>query len=127
MTDATLHLLGLCSTAVPTTDGPPAQAPDGPHAILYGGTPNPASLDLAHHYASTWRVWRIVCVNNTANGARLVADRIIRAVESRPSDLDVHAHHQIANVSDPIEDRDDPSQWRWSATVEIHLTTRRHP
>ena len=33
--------------------------------------------------------------------------------------------YEVTYTSDPIEDRDDPTAWRWTTTVEVQLTTGR--
>lgn len=121
----TAHLLGLANTACPTTDGPPPQAPNGPHAILYGGTPRPDDLCLTHRHTTTARTWQIVCVSNNPEGARTITDRITRAIDSIQHPDHPHDRYTVTYTSGPIEDRDDPTAWRWSSTVEIHLTTPR--
>ena len=121
----TAHLLSLCQATLPTYDGRGPATPTGAHAILYGGTPTPTSLNLNHDHATTSHTWRIVCVSNNPNGARTIADRITRAIDSQQAPGHPHDRYTVTYTSDPIEDRDDPTAWRWTTTVEIHLTTPR--
>ena len=131
----TAHLIGLISPVLPVYDGrvpgptdPPTggqAAPTGPHAVVYGGTPTPTSLNLNHEHARTHRVWQVVCVSNNPNGARVIADRIIRAVDSVQAPDRPHDRYTVTYASPPIEDRDDPTAWRWTTTVEVQLTTGR--
>ena len=127
----TAHLLGLIAPIVPVSDGAPRstdgriETPTGPHAILYGGTPAPTSLNLTHAHARTHHVWQLVCVSNNPNGARTIADRVTRAVDSVQAPGHPHDRYTVTNTSDPIEDRDDPTAWRWTTTVEVQLTTGR--
>lgn len=127
----TAHLLELVSTVLPVSDGPPrgpdgrTVTPDGPHAICYGGTPAPTSLNLAHQHARTTHQWAVVCVSNNPNGARTIANRVIRAVDSQQAPDHPHDRYTVTHASDPIEDRDDPTAWRWTTTVEVQLTTGR--
>ena len=127
----TAHLLGLVAPIVPVSDGAPRstdgriETPTGPHVILYGGTPTPTSLNLNHDHATTSHTWRIVCVSNNPNGARTIADRITRAIDSVQAPGHPHDRYTVTNTSDPIEDRDDPTAWRWTTTVEVQLTTGR--
>ena len=127
----TAHLLGLIAPIVPVSDGAPRstdgriETPTGPHVILYGGTPTPTSLNLNHDHATTSHTWRIVSVSNNPNGARTIADRITRAIDSQQAPGHPHDRYTVTNTSDPIEDRDDPTAWRWTTTVEVQLTTGR--
>lgn len=127
----TPDLIALCQhvtvpdgSPLPVHDGRPANTP-GPHAIVYGGTPNPTSLNLNHDHATTSHTWRIVCVSNNPNGARTIADRITRAVDSQQAPGHPHDRYTVTHASPPIEDRDDPTAWRWTTTVEVQLTTGR--
>ena len=121
----TAHLLSLCQATLPTYDGRGPATPTGAHAILYGGTPTPTSLNLNHDHATTSHTWRIVCVSNNPNGARTIADRITRAIDSQQAPDHPHDRYTVTYASDPIEDRDDPTAWRWSTTVEVQLTIGR--
>lgn len=121
----TAHLLSLCHAVLPTYDGRGPATPTGALAILYGGTPTPTSLNLNHDHATTSHTWRIVCVSNNPNGARIIADRITRAVDSQPAPGHPHDRYEVTHASPPIEDRDDPTTWRWTTTVEVQLTTGR--
>ena len=127
----TAHLLGLVAPIVPVSDGAPRstdgriETPTGPHVILYGGTPAPTGLNLNHDHATTSHTWRIVCVSNNPSGARTIADRITRAIDSVQAPGHPHDRYTVTNTSDPIEDRDDPTAWRWTTTVEVQLTTGR--
>ena len=131
MVDPTARLLELVAPILPVSDGAPRstdgrlETPTGPHAILYGGTPAPISLNLAHQHARTHRVWQLVCVSNTPHGARTIADRATRAIDSVQAPDYPHDRYTVTHASDPIEDRDDPTAWRWSTTVEVQLTIGR--
>ena len=122
---STSHLLTLAQAVVPTHDGDAPADPTGPHAILYGGTPRPTSLDMSHHHATTTLDWQVVCVHSHPNGARLIADDIARAIDGQQADGHPHDRYTVTHASPPIKDSDDPTAWRWSSTVEIHLTTPR--
>ena len=121
----TAHLLSLCQAILPTYDGRGPATPTGAHAILHGGTPTPTSLNLNHDHATTSHTWQLVCVSNNPNGARTIADRITRAVDSQQAPGHPHDRYTVTYTSDPIEDRDDPTAWRWTTTVEVQLTTGR--
>ena len=122
---STSHLLTLAQAVVPTHDGEAPDNPTGPHAILYGGTPRPTSLDMSHHHATTTLDWQVVCVHSHPNGARLIADGITHAIDGQQADGHPHDRYTVTHASPPIKDSDDPTAWRWSSTVEIHLTTPR--
>lgn len=119
---ATATLIGVLSAHV-VTDGVPPSNPLQPHAIVYGGTERPADLRLSHVHKRTVHDWQIVCVSNNPAGARLLAEAVTRAVDGAV--YDTHNRWQVTYASPPIEDRDDPSGWRWSSTVEVTLTIGR--
>ena len=116
-------LLTLIGSVCPAYDGPPSSAPTGPQAIVYGGTPTPAGLALTHSHVRTSHDLQIVCVSNNPAGARTVADAVMRAVDGHR--YDATSRFEVTYASQPIEDRDDPSVWRWTVTVELNLTTGR--
>ena len=122
---STSRLLTLARAVVPTHDGEAPANPAGPHAILYGGTPRPTSLGMTHHHATTTLDWQVVCVHSHPNGARLIADGITRAIDGQQADGHPHDRYTVTFTSDPIEDRDDPTAWRWTTTVEVQLTIGR--
>lgn len=117
------HLLALVATVCPAHDGHPRQAPTGPHVIAYGGTPQPVDLSLTHRHMRSSHYVQLVCVSNSPNGARTVADRAIRAVDGQP--YDPTHRYRVTYAAPPLEDRSDPSEWRWTVTVELDLTTGR--
>lgn len=118
-----MTLLDLCRTVCPTGDGRPPEVADGPHAVLYGGTPRPSDLRLDHTHSQTVHDWQLVAISNSPHSVRLLVDALIRAVDSQPATPT--DRYQVTYASPPIEDRDDPSQWRWTSTAEITLTTSR--
>lgn len=122
---STSHLLALARTVTPTHDGDAPADPTGPHAILYGGTPRPTSLDMSHHHATTTLDWQVVCVHSHPNGARLIADGVTRAIDGQQADGHPHDRYTVTYTSPPIKDSDDPTAWRWSTTVEVQLTIGR--
>lgn len=112
----------LSAAGLSVSDGPP-KTPVGPHVVVYGGTPQPTTLTLGHRHVQTSYYVQVVCVSNTAEGARRVADRAIRAIDGRLySD---RSRYRVTYASPPIQDRTDSSEWRWTTTVEIDLTTGR--
>lgn len=118
MTDYTPQVLAACATVAPTFDARVPPDPPGAHVIAYGGSDAPYSRDLADHEARSLHAWRLVCASNNPRGCRTLTKRVKAAVDGLAFG---HSIAHVVAVTDPIEDRDDPSQWRWSATVELHL------
>lgn len=124
-TDALISILQTVESA--TYDGTArditgqAVTPDGPHILLYGGTGTPADLTMGYHHHATDIVWQAVCVSSDPTSVRTLAASVVAAVDCTRTLLGILT---VAYVSPPLEDRDDPSLWRWSSTVEITLTTR---
>ena len=87
----------------------------GPLVIINGG----AGAPIAHSVAGVGRmrrtVWQLVCVSNTRAGAALIASLVSAALDGTRVGGSLL---RTQFVSGPIEDRDDPSEWRWSVTVE---------
>ena len=127
MVDPTAYLITLASARVPATDGAPRDAtgrtetPTGPHAIIHGGAPIPTrqSLDRTHLQTQHW--WQVICVSNNPDGARRVVDALTRAVDGQPHPDHPACYYRVSHASGPIEDRDDPTEWRWSSTVDVTL------
>ncbi|GAA2183381.1 hypothetical protein GCM10009785_26730 [Brooklawnia cerclae] len=96
-------------------DGTPRNA-DGPYAVIYGGAQNPENRRYAATSQTRGSVWQTVCVNNSPEGARFVSDLVVAAL-----DTVMLGDSMIAcrSVSDPLENREDPTEWRWSCTVEF--------
>ena len=90
--------------------------PDRPQCIYYPGEQQP----WGRRYAGTTRtaraVHRVVCVSNTALGAATLASTVCTLIDAHPA---VSGLYTVTWASDPIEDRDDPTAWCWSSTVEI--------
>ena len=97
-------------------DDPGLRALSGPLAIVHGGSGNPWN----RRYGATSRtrqfVWRVVCASNTRAGANNIAAHVVAAVDGQLVDGNAAL---VRWVYEPIEDRDDTSEWRWSSTVEI--------
>ena len=99
----------------------PADSPDltsltGPLVIVYGGAGNPWNRRYGATSQTSQHVWRLVCVSNTQRGARIIAQHVRAALDGQPVEGTVAL---VRHISQPIEDRDDPTEWRWSSTVEI--------
>ena len=127
----TAAVLAACRTVAPTYDGRvpgPGQTidglgqPTGAHVILYGGAGTPTNRCYANQATADAHLWRIVAASNTPDSARIVAARIVAVLDGVVVDGD---YVTVTYVSEPIEDRDDPTEWRWSATVEAVSTSRR--
>ena len=125
---ATDALIGILQTVESATyDGTARDVtgrvitPDGPHIMLYGGVGTPTDLTMGYHHHATETVWQAVCVSFDPSSVRTLAASVVAAVDCTRTPLGILT---IPYVSPPLEDRDDPSLWRWSSTVEITLTTR---
>lgn len=90
--------------------------PTGPQIIYQAGEQSPTD----RRYSGTTRHRRVthlaVCVSNTCQGASLLASRVMAAVDGAPAPSGLYT---VTWASEPVEDRDDPSVWRWSSTVNI--------
>ena len=125
MADHTPAVLTLARTVLPTYDGrvpAPGQtgAPTGAHAVLYGGTATPSARCLTGRAMGADHAWQIVAGSNSPSGCRTVAGLLTSALDAQPI---AGSLIQVEHVSDPIEDRDDPTEWRWTATLDVRLTT----
>ena len=125
------HLLGLVGEVCPAFDGPPVApppglvpaVPTGPHVIVWGGTPQPVYQTLTHEHIRTSHFVQLVCVNNSPEGARAVADQVMRAVDGVA--YNASNRYEVTYATPPIQDRNDPTEWCWTVTVEVDLTTAR--
>ena len=118
MTDATSAVIAACQTVTASYDGIPPKEPTAAHVIVYGGTGAPAVRKITTHVHVDRAAWRIVCVSNNPRGCRTLSARVTAAVDRLPL---AGGRLLVQYVSDPLEDRNDPSEWRWTATVEATL------
>lgn len=118
-------LLALLATAAPATDVHDGQVPETSTRRFYAAY-NTGGMTLNRSICGPARAiqdrWSIVCVNNTPEGARLLADRAWRLLDGHMLDGDMLRATFIGPV---LEDRDDPSEYRYSQTVELTRTTKR--
>ena len=124
MADHTPAILALSRTVLPTHDGrvpaPGATAaPTGAHAVLYGGTATPSGRLLTGKAGTADHAWQIVAVSNAPAGCRTVAGLLTATLDAQPI---AGSLLTVEHVSDPIEDRDDPTEWRWTATLDLRLS-----
>lgn len=87
-----------------------------PFVTLYGGTATPEDRGLDGTAVRRWRVWRAVCVSNNHDGAVMVAAGAVAAADGLTA---AGGTFTAEAVSEPLEDRTDPSQTYWSSTVEF--------
>lgn len=101
-------------------DAEPDDTARHPHIILYGGqqaTEGPRYHGGTQRRAATWRA---MAVSRTAAGARALIADLTTALHGTN-----FAGNQLTCQwpSEPLWDRDDPTVWKWTATVEIHHHT----
>ena len=96
----------------------------GAGVIIGGGTHTPHNRRLSGQTHAARTVWLLVCVSNNPTGCRTIARRVVDALDGR---MVAGAVVTVTYTSSPIEDRSDPTEWRWSATVEAtHHPRRTH-
>ncbi len=124
---STASLIDLLASAVPAVDvvdGSPPRDPitgrlpdlSDPCICVYGGARAPHNRRYGGTAQSRSVMWQIVCVNNSAEGVRHLAGLVVDALDSTGLGDCLLA---VLAVSAPLEDRDDPSEYRWSITVEV--------
>ncbi|QLQ16141.1 MAG: hypothetical protein HZY73_11310 [Micropruina sp.] len=94
--------------------------PEAAHAIVYGGnhTPQDRALDALSRKAL--HSWQVLYVSNNPLGCRTGTHVLTVILDGLRIGT---AHVEVVSVSEPIEDRDDPSVWRWTATISAQLLT----
>ena len=106
---------------ITTGDDPNLRSLAGPLVIIYGGSGTPWNRRYGYTAQTRQHIWQVVCVSNTMSGSVAVAVAVADLLDGRQLD---GAALTARYASPPIEDRDDPSEWRWSVTVELsHHTT----
>ena len=119
MTDNTPALVALLEAVDPRIavfDGTPQCALAGPQMHVHGGTQTPENRRYQTGTPNRGTVWLVVCVSNTSTGARALARLVTDALDGARI---AGSMLRVRLVTTPIEDRDDPSEWRWSSTVEV--------
>ena len=114
------HLRQYLNPRITIHDGTPTDGA-GPWIAVHGGSADPANRRYGYTARTGRVVWQCVCVSNTQEGARQIARLAASTLDAAPL---AEALLTVTYVSSPIEDRDDPSEWRWSSTVEVvhHVT-----
>lgn len=115
-TSALVALLAALDARVTVHDGIGSNPAPGPRLHVYGGQQTPENRSYGHTAPNRGTIWQVVCVSNTQVGARNLSRRVTDTLDSR---LLGGSLLRVRFVSQPIEDRDDPSEWRWSSTVEV--------
>lgn len=111
-------LATLAGAVCPTF--PAGKVPTGqpvPYAILHPTPGTPTGRGLTGTTPFRIEVTRLITVSNTSAGSRTLTDRMVDAVDG--------PDWMVVAVSSPIDDRTDPSDIRWTCTVEIHHHTIR--
>ena len=114
MTAIAEHLRQHLDPRIAIHDGTPTDN-IGPWIAVHGGSATPTHHRLAGVGMNRHHVWRLTCVSNTIAGARMIAALATDALDGAIVAGDLVT---VRYVADPLEDRDDPSEWRWSVTVE---------
>ena len=126
MTDHTQDLKALLESIdarVKVYEGRVPATATGPAVALHGGIGDPTARRVDGQAYRATQTWLANCSSNTAAGARLIANRVVDTVDGTRLAGTLLA---VPYVGPLIEDRDDPSDYRWSITVEIrHHTSRR--
>lgn len=118
----TAALLALAETVVGAyLPGKVPASPGGAYAVLHGGSATPTGRALDGQAPHRLTVHRLMAVSNNHAGANKLAATLVDTIDGATQD---GSPWLVVAVSDPIEDRDDPSDVRWSCTVEIHHHTR---
>ena len=90
-------------------------------AVLYPGGDQVTERMLDGRSFRRRTVHRLMCVGATEDGSRTLASAMVDAIDGTPHD---DSPWLVLLVSDPLEDRTDPSDVAWTTTVEIHHHTR---
>nr|DAF00010.1 MAG TPA: allergen [Caudoviricetes sp.] len=85
---------------------------------MHGGSQTPENRRYGCSTLNRGASWQVICVSNTITGARQLAALVVGALDARTAG-DSSSLLTCRHVSTPVEDRDDPSEWRWSVTVEV--------
>ncbi|MDK9627016.1 hypothetical protein [Propionibacterium freudenreichii] len=93
---------------------------DQPCLIITGGTTTPRHRLIDGTTAAAAQTWRVLASSNGPAGARHLAHQVTRLLDGWRMN---RATMRVQLVSEPIEDRDDPTDYRWSATVEATIPT----
>lgn len=122
MSDHTAAVMARCATITTAYDARVLTAPSGPHVIVYGGTGTPTSrrIDGQAHIDTT--TWQAVCVSNNPTGCRTLTAKIRDALDGHRIDDRLL---RVTTITHPIEDRDDPTDWRWTSTITVQHYSRR--
>jgi hypothetical protein len=102
--------------------GQPDPPPETPYRIIDGGAGIPERRALTGHARDLDVGWWIRCVNNTREGAAIVAALAIDALDGCSIDGRLV---RVPFVAEPIEDDGNPAEYRYSVTVEVRSNQRR--
>ncbi|MSS45294.1 hypothetical protein FYJ43_04380 [Cutibacterium sp. WCA-380-WT-3A] len=123
MSDPTAPIMDALETVCPTVlDSRVSDAPQEPW-LLVDADPGTLSTTLGSRPLATIPV-RIMTVNNNPAGCRLLATKARDILDGLRIDGYRLTHRDTGPV---LEDRNDPSNYRWSCTQTFTLTARRTP
>ena len=121
MTDPIASICAAIAPICTALDARVTTTPTGPYAVVTAGPATlTTTLGCRPHEQMTCDV---MVVQNNPTGCRLVAHRILDALNG----LWVDGYRLTHQWTGPLlEDRDDPTEWRWTRTLTLTLTTRRN-
>ena len=121
-TDTLVALLATLDPGTTVYSGEVPTVPAARYMVVYDTTALHGGRNIDGRARQVREAWSVVCVNNSPPGAHLIADRVWRLADGQLLD----GRPVWADLIGPvIEDRDDPSRWQWSCTVELHRTATR--
>lgn len=93
---------------------------DVPCLIVYGGTVTPRHRHVDGAATAASQLWRVVVSSNNPAGARYLVAQVTGLLDGWRMG---GAAMRVNLVSEPVENAADPSDFRWSSTVEASIPT----
>lgn len=122
MPDPTSPIIDALKAVCPTVlDGRVQPAPTQPW-ILVNVAPGTLTTTLGGRPLAAIPI-TVMAVNNNPAGCRSLAVKARDALDGLRIDGYRVSHRDVGPI---LEDRNDPSSYRWSCTMTFHLTARRH-
>jgi hypothetical protein len=104
-------------------DAPPA-SPSAPHYVVGAPTPDPPVQGrcVSNHGRQAVDRWRVMVVSDTSEGASTLQ---LWAVEQLDG-WTMGGPWRVEYTTAPQRDREDPTRWHWTATIEALHTRGRN-